>query len=36
MAENTAAEMDEEKKMKRIEDSLKTSGTTLNIPPFIL
>ena len=34
--EITTAEQNKEKIMKRIEDSLKTSGTTLNAPTFEL
>ena len=36
MVEITAREQNKEKIMKRIEDSLKTSGTTLNAPTFKL
>ena len=34
MVEITATEQNIEKRMKRNEDSLKTSGTTLNAPTF--
>ena len=34
MVEFTATEQNKEKRMKRIEDSLRTSGTTLNAPAF--
>ena len=36
MAEITDTEENIEKRMKRNEDSLKTSGTTLNAPTFAL
>ena len=34
IVEITTAEQNKEKRMKRIEDSLRTSGTTLNAPAF--
>ena len=34
IVETTTAEQNKEKRMKRIEDSLRTSGTTLNAPAF--
>ena len=36
LEEITAAEQNKEKRMKRNEDSLKTSGTTLKAPTFTL
>ena len=36
IVEITTAEQNKEKRMKRTEDSLRTSGTTLNAPTFEL
>ena len=36
MVEITAREQNKEKRMKRFEDSLRASGTTLNTPTFEL
>ena len=36
IVEITTAEQNKEKRMKKIEDSLRSSGTTLNAPTFKL